>query len=244
MNKYGLWEWATVATLITVVLFGASVVAAQNKAAKPAAAEKSEPAKPQVSAQPRAANPQEESDGKQPEGIKVHGHWTIVVRDANGSVVSRNEFENSLAPNGNAVMSKIMGRQASVGTWQVVLDNLANPNQAVCASSPVGGGCYITEPSVTHLINGPVPFPNLTVEVPTWGVHANAGVVLTGTAKAAKTGAIVTVYTVLNTCAGSVSPATCTTPNAQGELTQQGLAQPISVQAGQSIDVTVVLSFT
>ena len=181
------------------------------------------------------------------EGIKVHGHWTIVVRNADGSVASRNEFENSLVTCtgcGNTILSNILGRQASVGTWQVDLDNYANPNQAVCASSPVGGGCAITEPSVTHLLNGQVPFPNLTVQVPTWGIYANAGLVLAGTAKAVKTGTIVTVDTILSTCAGSVSPATCTTPNAQGQVTQHGLSPAISVQAGQSIDVTVVISFS
>jgi len=30
------------------------------------------------------------------EGITVHGHWTIVVRNADGSIVSRQEFENAL----------------------------------------------------------------------------------------------------------------------------------------------------
>lgn len=37
------------------------------------------------------------------EGIKVHGHWTIEVRDPDGRLAAHREFENSLAPSGRPV---------------------------------------------------------------------------------------------------------------------------------------------
>ena len=247
MNEHGFWESATAATLVIVVVLFAAMAAAQNKPRRQIGTRETTLSRAQSPARSQSPGSTEQGkpDGSQSAGIRVHGHWSIVIKNPDGSIASRSEFENSLVVNpGNSILSKILGRQASVGTWDVVLDNLQNPNQAVCASSPVGAGCYITEPSVTHIINGIVPFPNLTVQVPTWGVNANAGLVLAGTAQAAKTGTIALVSTILNTCASSISPATCTSPNAQGQITQQSLTSPISVQAGQSIDVTVILSFT
>src|ERR1700747_3718133 len=48
-----------------------------------------------------AENPSAQEDthhGGQHEGIKVHGHWTIEVRNPDGSLTRHVEFENSLDP--------------------------------------------------------------------------------------------------------------------------------------------------
>ena len=51
--------------------------------------------KPKPAAEPAAPKGQSE-------GIKVHGHWVIEVKNPDGKVTTRREFENSLAgPNGS-----------------------------------------------------------------------------------------------------------------------------------------------
>ncbi len=249
MNKHGLWERATVATLMIVVLFAACIVAAQDETAKEARVEKSHPtqAKSATRSQSSNAAQQEESDGKKPEGIKVHGHWTIVVRDADGSMVSRREFENALttgATSGNGALSQFLGRQYTVGTWQISLGNPSNSSQDVCRTAngtPVT--CFIVEPTDSP---GTYISQNLTVQLPTSGTNASS-IVLSGTITAAGTGSISTVYTGLGACPKSVSPSACSgsAQNSTGfGFTGQTLTAPISVQQGQSIGVTVVLSFS
>jgi hypothetical protein len=53
----------------------------------------------QKQAKPDAAKPipaGEKSKGGKDEGIKVHGHWVLEIRNPDGSLASRKEFENSL----------------------------------------------------------------------------------------------------------------------------------------------------
>ena len=45
---------------------------------------------------PGARNGSREEGGPR-EGIKVHGHWTIVVKNPDGTVAQRREFDNDLA---------------------------------------------------------------------------------------------------------------------------------------------------
>ena len=58
-----------------------------------------------------AASAEKEANGKK-EGIQVHGHWVIEIRNRDGSVASRKEFDNSLATgagNGGALLATILG---------------------------------------------------------------------------------------------------------------------------------------
>ncbi|HSP63214.1 MAG TPA: hypothetical protein VLQ90_09555, partial [Pyrinomonadaceae bacterium] len=51
-----------------------------------------------------ATSPAVESKGGQKEGIKVHGHWTIDVRNPDGTLVTHREFENDLQADGAIVL--------------------------------------------------------------------------------------------------------------------------------------------
>jgi hypothetical protein len=250
MNKHRLWKWMTLATLVVAVLFAAVIVGAQDKTPKTAGAEKPDPtpANSHVQSQPTGGDQQEAADGRQPEGIKVHGHWTIVVRNADGSMASQNEFENALTTGsggGNAALSQFLGRQYAIGTWQISFGNPSNSSQDPCRTAngtPVI--CFIVESS--SKITGTYVFPNLSVQLPGSGSNAFS-IVLSGTATAAAAGSISNVHTNLGACPSSVSPSACSgsAENSTGfGFTGQTLTSPISVQAGQSISVTVVLSFT
>jgi Na+-transporting methylmalonyl-CoA/oxaloacetate decarboxylase gamma subunit len=91
------------AVLSLLFLAMAGVCMAQASAvanpAAPAAAGRLAAAVPQaqISAQP-AQTGAPAAKGTH-EGIKVHGHWTIEVKNPDGKLVTHREFENSLAPN-------------------------------------------------------------------------------------------------------------------------------------------------
>src|SRR5262249_8442065 len=117
---------------------------------------------------------QEQSDGSQ--GIQVHGHWSVVVSNPDGSVVSRNEFENKLF--GADFLGQVLARAATPGVWGVV--TFASQNGV----SPCGGNCVITEPTV-----GGNTSNNLTVN---WAANPSR-VVLQGSFQASQAGEIVGV---------------------------------------------------
>ena len=45
-------------------------------------------------------------------GIQIHGHWKIVVRNPDGTVATRREFENSLTYRGAFLLQNFAGRHA------------------------------------------------------------------------------------------------------------------------------------
>lgn len=53
--------------------------------------------------------------------ITVHGRWTIVVRNRDGSVAARREFENALQLDGIDILPALLGGFATPGSWTLVL---------------------------------------------------------------------------------------------------------------------------
>src|SRR5208337_4944362 len=87
-----------------------------------------------------AAEEKPAGDGKH-EGIKVHGHWTIEVRNPDGKLVAHREFENSLTIPGGVVLSQVLARQNSVGAWSIFL----NSSPGLCLSNGQPTVCIIEE---------------------------------------------------------------------------------------------------
>jgi len=94
----------------------------------------------QGSLEPGAARSQSPSGPS--EGIKVHGHWKIVVRNPDGSIASSREFENALTKQGKALLITFLSvNNQSVGVadrWGVTLEGPNGP----CAG---GTACVIEE---------------------------------------------------------------------------------------------------
>lgn len=170
------------------------------------------------------------------DGIKVHGYWTIDVRNADGSLASHNEFMNALQPSGATALSALLGRSNTVGSWQLDLMGAGS-----------GGPCITTEPS------GPTPAPCTAVEPGTtipgdfataWfptlalnlvqGPAGTSGLELTGSVTASSAESIEQVRSVI-----VLSPSGSRTP-----FSARTLATPIQVATGQQIYVKVVLSFS
>ncbi len=226
---------ARIALLTLAALLGTVTnTVAQTGVTQPAGASKSShPATPATREQP---------SGTPHEGIKVHGHWTIVVRNADGSVASRHEFENALFVGaGDALLTAILSRSASVGHWGVELDGPTGSRPCNLAGLPTL--CEVIEPNGNQL-SGAEIFQNLTLQ-PT-GTPVPTGLVLTGSAKSTNGGQVTRVGTDIGICPANVAPSSCT-PGSGGSiqgLTSHGLTTPINVQAGQTIDVSVVISFS
>jgi hypothetical protein len=79
-------------------------------------------------------------DGSQ-QGIKVHGHWTIEVRDPDGKPVSHREFENSLMSGGKNILSNCLVNGCAQPAWKFVLiknDSFPFDVPATASSTPAG----------------------------------------------------------------------------------------------------------
>lgn len=96
------------------------------------------------------------------EGIKVHGHWTIEVRNPDGKLVSHTEFENSLAANsGSVYLTEMLLGGNVVGGYEVLLSSDTTEQYGPCplSSSQAETSCQL----VGSLIS-PTP-PNFTSDL-------------------------------------------------------------------------------
>lgn len=193
--------------------------------------------------------------GAHQEGIKVHGHWTIDVRDPDGTLVTHREFENALTVDGTGTLVGVLNQQDTFGPFVVILLGTAcQPENAPAPASP----CYIypvgsTIPTGNSLGNN-LPagltrfsfFPTLTSTMVVT-VASTSILVLNGSATSTTGGDISTVSAQHYLCPGTRAPANCgiaTDGQTLYRFTRADLsAAPISVGPHQTIGVTVMLSF-
>lgn len=197
----------------------------------------------------RAARQKPAVDGAH-QGIKIHGHWTIEVRNPDGRVATHREFENAYSAgtpgSPNTALSKILARQNSVGSWAIRLD--------AGGASP----CFLMVATVGNtLTNSPEPCFILeplqsgdTADFPTLTVSANAGaLVLSGNFTAPASGTINAVNTVISPCdasrpAGQACLGPALLPFTSATLAPGSSNPPINVLLGQTVQVTVIISFS
>jgi hypothetical protein len=260
-------------------------------------------AEKQSSAAPTAKTPTKEVQGEAPEntvaeekpsgdakheGIKVHGHWTIEVRNPDGALVRHVEFENSIDSGYSYVngtntyringattfLAALLTGQALVDPtsaqaifWQILLvgpaglNNVytANTTNAPCLSSsgaaPVPAGnqyaacAIVPAPAAGSCASG--RFCNLTIS-PLGTTPVYTGIQLSGSAQATQSGQVVTVATQIGAnCPNAANP--CPLANLAGAIgpfnsiltsSTNFPGAPISVTAGQTIAVTVNISFS
>ena len=77
------------------------------------------------------------------DGIKVHGHWVIEVKQPDGALAQRREFENGLVLGGHpTLLPLLVGRGAQVGGWRIQLNGPFGP----CPQNANGyANCSISE---------------------------------------------------------------------------------------------------
>jgi hypothetical protein len=173
-----------------------------------------------------AAKPQ---SGQQ-EGIKVHGQWTIVIRNEDGTVAARHEFKNKLTD--FRVLPQLLAHGGPVGEWNVLV--VGNGSHPCLGPSPT-----TTAPCILVETSGAPTFGSLKVTA------SPTNLMIHGSVQAAFQALLGTVSTSFALCAPSEPPSiTCPFTRGVGFTSADISSLNIQVAAGQTIDVTVVISFS
>ena len=170
------------------------------------------------------------------EGIKVHGHWVIDVRNPDGTLATHREFENALQGGtlgGGVFLGAILSRTQTVGRWMIRFAGNPGP----CSLDTGHGiGCLITEIAYADPSGY---FPTLVVSF-----SGKNGFVLSGSAIAQRNSTIDGVTTTADTCSNTSAPSQlCGAVNSY-VLTSATLSPAVNVVSGQSITVTVTITFS
>jgi len=157
------------------------------------------------------------------EGVKVHGHWTIDVKNPDGSHASHHEFENALVSGGGAALSSILTHSTTqLLGWGIGLTGTVTAKDFLTVAEPAVASYF-----ASTLVSG-----NLTVAAST----TQPALVLQGSVQAPSSFNIAVVKTamvMLGPLGVSIS-----------SFTEYVQTPSIAVQAGQIIQVTVVISFS
>lgn len=190
-----------------------------------------------VSAQTPSNRAASSEGGGQKEGIKVHGHWTIEVRNPDGTLIARREFENALTPEGATTLALVLGLKNMFGEWGITLKGDTNANQP-CAFQDLGSGQLVPIPCL-------ITPPDLQVDVPSSGQNANK-LVITGQTTAKRDGNISAVETSVGRC--DLNAPSCSGKGVRFTATplRDATGQPttLPLTAGRIIQVTVLISFS
>jgi hypothetical protein len=198
------------------------------------------------------------------QGIKVHGHWVIDVKNPDGTLAAHREFENSLtgANQGQLLLGGLLSGYYVAGDYAIelgssicqpagkcaiIVSQTGQPGSYLCAQ----GECFATLKYTYNL-------------QPTTGNQVDAYMVMSGSAVPDETGTLDTVATVYNVCdytngftggltpvlptsVTSVAPSSCIGTNNSAFIsyfTSTTVTPSISITSGQLISVTVTISFS
>ena len=265
-------------SFVVVTVFGAGYSSAQTKTPA-ASASKADNAK--------TASAQAQADSMQPapvaeakaaprggqEGIKVHGHWMIEVKNPNGTVDRRVEFENGLCvmgsgnyPIGDAFIANLLLGNAVPGGWVVEFGDAAIPNASPlplpCGGGPAGGDLPQTVFSLPQSqawlsgaycqLSSLVCFPGLSVQLYQAPNSGPFGLQLSGqftVPSYVPSLQITAVGTAITFCPPE-SPSSClSSPQGLYQITGQYLSGtgsvpgPVAVGPNQLVSVTVQITF-
>ena len=178
--------------------------------------------------------------------IKIHGHWVIEVRNPDGTVADRREFDNALTESGRVHLAQVLARTVTPSFWMIELGDPGTPPCFFFWSKgfPVSG-CVTVEQSQTAFVR-PGVVATLTKGL---GGPGNGQLILSGHVTAEVAGQISRVATAQAACLNTVAPTACASidggiPFTSHDLRDaQGAAAPIPVIAGQIVQVTVTFSF-
>jgi hypothetical protein len=205
------------------------------------------------------------------EGIKVHGHWVIDLKNPDGTLAEHREFENALADKGQFLVALASGYEVFGGYFITLVGNACpgDPDgDHNCSIPQTGAQVYVLCNDFYTCVGG------LTLAVNLTGTGTPAySIVLSGSATMPLAGTISAVQTQAMTCFTSptiggaptgfsvYNPAACVangvplvnTTNYNGLTTFTGttltapgtnVPAPLAVSAGQIVQVTVTISFS
>lgn len=111
MRVYEIFRRIVIRTLVAMLTCAPSMSAAQQESSSSG---KSQPARDATKKLQSASHDVTSPPGPH-EGIKIHGHWSIVIKNPDGSVASRHEFENALVSSGSDMLAQLLARSTSMG---------------------------------------------------------------------------------------------------------------------------------
>jgi hypothetical protein len=243
------------AALLVLMFFNPGIGHAQTGTASPAVTPAKSAEAPAKAPALLAAKP----PGKgQNEGIHVHGHWTIEVRNPDGKLVTHREFENGLSTiNGAGFLAALLGRVVTPGGWQVELTDSAQQNAIIITEANSTISTYCPDTLKSSSLDSGSCSSNLTLTGPQEAGQGITGGSLTfagsGIVPQGFPAALGVVFTQNLICAPSASAQTCLnsgSPIDSPQLTFRNLdgvgtdPPSVPVTAGQTVSVTVVISFT
>lgn len=260
MNKAEWKKWADVAGRLLLgyaLIFSQCALAGQNQQTKDKADSPQKAAAPQTISEKQSSaastaktqSKQAQSEGsessvaeeKSPgdgrhEGIKVHGHWIIEVRNPDGTVVTHREFENALLQPASA-LAAILSRGATTGAWAVALNS---NTPGLCVPNGTGSSCVIAEPSPVY------PGSDSTNLMVGASGPNSANVTLSGTVMVSSAATVNQVRTFLAFCLPTITPTACGTMTGSTAIFSSAFLANggVSVAAGQTLAVTVIFSFS
>jgi hypothetical protein len=173
-------------------------------------------------AEEESAPANKEHAGGPQEGIKIHGHWVIDVRNPDGKLVTHREFENAYS--GTHILPGILGRHFSLGFW-IVTFNAISKNYIV------------TEPLYTNFLADSY---NLSV-------YPNAQetvLYLSGSFTPSTSDTIGAVNTSAEVCPNTIPPLTPCQNGDTDPFTGTTLSPGVSFVGGQIVQVTVTITFS
>ena len=176
------------------------------------------------------------------EGVRVRGHWVVEVRNPDGTLVERREFDNALVPGGASLLAQFLTGSVPA-RWTVELGVYGGATP-ICNGGTLNGftqnNCLVIDKTATTPPTGTAVFPTLTASL---GGNSDQ-VVLTGNATAIVDGQIAFVATRQGSCGTFTAPASYTPAGTVLQFTVHDITPtPISVSAGQIVQFTVNLSF-
>jgi hypothetical protein len=199
----------------------------------------------------------QKSDGAINQGIKMHGHWVIDVKNPDGTVVQHRDFENSLVPSASQFLIGLMSGYFIPGDYEILLQV---PGGSAPCEGPQTGGCAIVRSLTTFPgANDCLIYYCGTGLTYTYNLaNSPYSMVLAGSITANQAGSIGEVVTRYNSCGNTSevfgtpttietsSPASCvanTTTNLFGSLSSATITS-VPVANGQIIQVTVTITFS
>ncbi|MBN2055306.1 hypothetical protein JW905_10310 [bacterium] len=177
------------------------------------------------------------TDGATATTVEVHGHWNIKVVNPDGTMASSNEFNNSF--NGAPILISLLTNrfytEGSCGGWMIELDSMDGAKP--CNTNP----CVLANCSTT------CGDPNLVINSTSLNIsYVNPTTFrLYGSLTPDTSTNVDKVSTLFKVCESTIVPSNC--PNENSACAWQSFTStvftPISVSPGQSVDITVDISF-
>ncbi len=173
------------------------------------------------------------------EGIKVHGQWVLEVRNPDGTLAERRDFQNAYV----GTLQAFLGRGVTPGPWWILLDDATATNPQACLRGGAAAGCALLEGPA-----GP-DFSLVTAAIASTALRVTAEdqpirLLLSGSFTAAAAANITRVRTFISMCAGDTSPASCGLGATNNTFSGTTAFAPVAVVPGRIVQVTVTFTFS